>query len=62
VDGLDQGGVILAFASYLVVGSWLLITVFHKLHDIFWRILAVQEHIGLATASMFILAVAFFVK
>ena len=53
-------GVALGYVSSLVVGSWLLIAVFHKLNTVSWEILVSREHLGLATVSMFILAYSTF--
>jgi O-antigen/teichoic acid export membrane protein len=51
-------GVALGYAGSLVVGSWLLIAIFHKLNDVSWGVLFSREHLGLASASMVILVYA----
>ena len=53
-------GVAFGYAGSLVVGSWLLIAIFHKLNAVSWGALFSREHLGLASASMFILAYSTF--
>jgi O-antigen/teichoic acid export membrane protein len=53
-------GVALGYAGSLVVGSWLLIANFHKQNAVSWRVLFSHEHLGLASASILILAYATF--
>ena len=53
-------GVAFGYAGSLIVGSWLLIAIFHKLNAVSWRALFSREHLGLASASMFILTYAIF--
>ena len=53
-------GVAFGYAGSLVVGSWLLIAIFHKLNAVSLGALFSREHLGLASASMFILAYSTF--
>ena len=53
-------GVAFGYAGSLVVGSWLLIVIFHKINAVSWKALFSREHLCLASASMFILAYATF--
>jgi len=49
-------GVAWAYAISLVVGSWLLIAVFHRLHGVSWRALAPREYTGIVAVCIAVLA------
>jgi O-antigen/teichoic acid export membrane protein len=53
-------GVVMGYAGSLVAGSWLLIAIYHKLNGVSWGTLFSREHLGIASAAMFILALATF--